>query len=79
MFISENFHFLVVKFSVYLNRHTFVTYHAQNAQIQTHPTHAQSLILAFALCLFIGFTANQPNRVMSSAVKILSRLCECTD
>ena len=23
-FLSENFHFLVVKFSVYLNRHVFV-------------------------------------------------------
>ena len=23
-FLSENFHFLVVKFSVYLNRHAFV-------------------------------------------------------
>ena len=26
IFISENFHFLVVKFSVYLNRHDFVMY-----------------------------------------------------
>ena len=25
-FLSENFHFLVVKFSVYLNRHVFVMY-----------------------------------------------------
>ena len=25
-FLSENFHFLVVKFSVYLNRHDFVIY-----------------------------------------------------
>ena len=25
-FLSENFHFLVVKFSVYLNRHDFVVY-----------------------------------------------------
>ena len=24
VFLSENFHFLVVKFSVYLNRHVFV-------------------------------------------------------
>ena len=24
IFLSENFHFLVVKFSVYLNRHVFV-------------------------------------------------------
>ena len=24
IFISENFHFLVIKFSVYLNRHVFV-------------------------------------------------------
>ena len=24
LFLSENFHFLVVKFSVYLNRHVFV-------------------------------------------------------
>ena len=26
IFISENFHFLVVKFSVYLNRHDFIMY-----------------------------------------------------
>ena len=26
-FLSENFHFLVVKFSVYLNRHVFVMGH----------------------------------------------------
>ena len=25
-FLSENFHFLVVKFSVYLNRHVFVMF-----------------------------------------------------
>ena len=25
-FLSENFHFLVVKFSVYLNKHVFVMY-----------------------------------------------------
>ena len=25
-FLSENFHFLVVKFSVYLNRHDFLIY-----------------------------------------------------
>ena len=24
IFLSENFHFLVIKFSVYLNRHVFV-------------------------------------------------------
>ena len=26
-FLSENFHLLVVKFSVYLNRHVFVMFH----------------------------------------------------
>ena len=26
-FLSENFHFLVVKFSVYLNRHVFVMFY----------------------------------------------------
>ena len=26
IFLSENFHFLVVKFSVYLNRHDFIIY-----------------------------------------------------
>ena len=31
----------------------FVFEHAQNAQIQSHPTHAQSLIQAFALHWFI--------------------------
>ena len=29
-FLSENFHFLVVKFSVYLNRHVFVMHVAVN-------------------------------------------------
>ena len=27
--LSENFHFLVVKFSVYLNRHVFIMYSAK--------------------------------------------------
>ena len=31
IFLSENFHFLVVKFSVYLNRHDFIIFDVQIA------------------------------------------------
>ena len=31
-FLSENFHFLVVKFSVYLNRHVFITLNQQKRE-----------------------------------------------
>ena len=30
IFLSENFHFLVVKFSVYLNRHDFIIFDVQS-------------------------------------------------
>ena len=30
IFLSENFHFLVVKFSVYLNRHVFIMIKVSN-------------------------------------------------
>ena len=33
-FLSENFHCLVVKFSLYLNRHVFVMYNAADMCIQ---------------------------------------------
>ena len=33
IFLSENFHFLVVKFSVYLNRHVFVKVFTFNARV----------------------------------------------
>ena len=31
-FLSENFHFLVVKFSVYLNRHVFIMKEVQTEE-----------------------------------------------
>ena len=52
-FYLKVFLFLTVKFSIYLNRGVFikkrkpVLEHEQNAQIQIHPVHAQSLIQAF--------------------------------
>ena len=48
-FLSENFHFLKVKFSIYLHRHVFLMKHVQNAQIKIHPPHVQGLIWAFDL------------------------------
>ena len=33
-FLSENFHFLVVKFSVYLNRHVFVMEYMRRVKAQ---------------------------------------------
>ena len=35
-FLSENFHFLVIKFSVYLNRHVFLMGRPVNNQISMH-------------------------------------------
>ena len=35
IFLSENFHFLVVKFSVYLNRHAFVMDYANAVRLKT--------------------------------------------
>ena len=33
-FLSENFHFLVVKFSIYLNRHVFIMFvHADSEDL----------------------------------------------
>ena len=56
IFLSEKLHFLVAKFSVYLNRHVFVMEKApsnvQNAN-SDHPEHAQSIIWAFALHSYI--------------------------
>ena len=37
-FLSENFHFLVVKFSVYLNRHVFVMDINVYAKFEKHPS-----------------------------------------
>ena len=48
-FLSENFQFLEVKFSIHLYRHVFLMKHVQNAQIKIHPQHAKSLIWAFDL------------------------------
>ena len=45
-FLSENFQFLEVKFSIYLNRHVFV--------MQTdHSAHVHIIICAFALHSYI--------------------------
>ena len=42
-FLSENFQFLLVKFSVYLNRHVFVMYaHIEGPDQFVHPLYLQS-------------------------------------
>ena len=38
VFLSENFQFLEVKFSIYLNRHVFVMPNTTNTIAQTHKT-----------------------------------------
>ena len=44
IFLSENFYFLVVKFSIYLNRRVFVMYKSRIEDVQKYP-HSQ--IIAF--------------------------------
>ena len=51
-FLSDNFPFWIVKFSIYLNRHVFVRTPAECAD-SAHPAHAQGLIRAFAFRSYI--------------------------
>ena len=51
-FLSENFHFSVVNFSVYLNKRVLRNDNAKCAY-QNQPMYAQSIIRTFALHLYI--------------------------
>ena len=79
-FLSENFHFLVVKFSIYLNRRIFIMIHTFLVgkkhliwSYEVHvkfgdsdqPVHQHSLIRTFTVCLYFI----QPNY---STVRVLS-------
>ena len=51
-FLSENFHFLVVKFSVYLNRHVFVMC---RFLFLISPSFCASRGLCFEIVVFLGY------------------------
>ena len=48
IFLSENFHFFGVKFSVYLNRHVFVMQMSKYNKTETEPGHSISYKIAYA-------------------------------
>ena len=57
-FLSENFHFLAVKFSVYLNRHVFVMKISDCTDIQTDLSLLGAYFLIYSFWLGSKFIAD---------------------
>ena len=64
-FLSENFHFLMVKFSVYLNRRVFVMFQTLVCQIRVHKCYTKS-----RTCMYVMFSFKF---TMTSILDILSK------
>ena len=72
LLIHENFHFLVVKFSVYLNRHVFVMFEQIYLYIITHTNALEDIFkhICFIIVFCITFFSVTSRRWVGSGLRL---------